>query len=212
MATAAGQKAQEDSRLGQGSIFDLGGGGGGGPGRRAAPSTPRSASTSTTSASCCGWRRRRSAPSSPRIRWPRSATRCGPGWTARLSELGSKPDGSFVTVGGIVTEFKRHKTKRGDPMAFADPRRRRGPGRHAGPRQGLRPSRSSASAVDSVADRQGPPRPPGARPDQADRAGGRALRAHRGRGRPGPRRRRAPQPIVLADPRRRRSAPRWSTS
>ena len=36
-----------------------------------------------------------------------------------LSELESKADGSFVTVGGIVTEFKRIKTKRGDPMMFA---------------------------------------------------------------------------------------------
>jgi DNA polymerase-3 subunit alpha len=36
-----------------------------------------------------------------------------------LSELGSKADGSVVTVGGIVTECKRIKTKRGDPMMFA---------------------------------------------------------------------------------------------
>ncbi len=36
-----------------------------------------------------------------------------------LSELESKADGSLVTVGGIVTELKRIKTKRGDPMMFA---------------------------------------------------------------------------------------------
>ena len=35
-----------------------------------------------------------------------------------LSELSGKADGSFITVGGIVSEFKRHRTKRGDPMAF----------------------------------------------------------------------------------------------
>ena len=40
-------------------------------------------------------------------------------WTARSRRSASKADGSFVTVGGIVSEFKRHKTKRGDPMAFA---------------------------------------------------------------------------------------------
>ena len=36
-----------------------------------------------------------------------------------LSQLESKADGSIVTVGGIVTELKRIKTKRGDPMMFA---------------------------------------------------------------------------------------------
>ncbi|MDQ2940081.1 MAG: OB-fold nucleic acid binding domain-containing protein, partial [Actinomycetota bacterium] len=36
-----------------------------------------------------------------------------------LAELQSKPDGSWVTVGGIVTEIKRIRTKRGDPMMFA---------------------------------------------------------------------------------------------
>ncbi len=43
----------------------------------------------------------------------------GAGWTARSRRWASRADGSFVTVGGIVSEFKRHKTKRGDPMAFA---------------------------------------------------------------------------------------------
>jgi DNA polymerase-3 subunit alpha len=36
-----------------------------------------------------------------------------------LSGLESKADGSIVTVGGIVTECKRIRTKRGDPMMFA---------------------------------------------------------------------------------------------
>ena len=36
-----------------------------------------------------------------------------------ISGLGDRADNSFVTVGGIISEFKRHKTKRGDPMAFA---------------------------------------------------------------------------------------------
>ena len=63
-AQAAGQKAQEDARRGQGSIFDLGGGAtaAGRPRRRlggtAAPAGARA--RSSTSASCCGSRRRRS--------------------------------------------------------------------------------------------------------------------------------------------------------
>jgi DNA polymerase-3 subunit alpha len=36
-----------------------------------------------------------------------------------LADLGGKPDGSWVTVGGLVTECKRIRTKRGDPMMFA---------------------------------------------------------------------------------------------
>ena len=36
-----------------------------------------------------------------------------------LSSLGEKQDGSWVTVGGIVTEFKRHTSKNGSLMSFA---------------------------------------------------------------------------------------------
>ena len=75
-AQSAGQKAQEDSRRGQGSIFDLGGGGGRGGaahGRRSrARGTRRCPARSSTSARCCGSRRRRSGRSSPPTRWARS--------------------------------------------------------------------------------------------------------------------------------------------
>jgi DNA polymerase-3 subunit alpha len=36
-----------------------------------------------------------------------------------LSALASSPDGAWVRVGGLVTERKRIRTKRGDPMVFA---------------------------------------------------------------------------------------------
>ena len=117
MATAAGQKAQEDSRLGQGSIFDLGGGGGdeAGAGRVQHPPIgldeydqrellrleKETLGTFLSSHPLAEVREALRA----RVDCP-------------LSELSSKQDGSNVTVGGIVTEFKRHKTKRGDPMAF----------------------------------------------------------------------------------------------
>ena len=36
-----------------------------------------------------------------------------------LAELGGKPDGSWVTVGGIVVECKKIRTKSGSQMMFA---------------------------------------------------------------------------------------------
>ena len=90
-AQSSGQKAQEDARRGQGSIFDLGG-----DGQRRSPPTARRPSArpvparSSTSASCCGWRRRRSARSSRPIRSARCATRCARGSTARSPTWPSK--------------------------------------------------------------------------------------------------------------------------
>ena len=36
-----------------------------------------------------------------------------------ISELASKKDGEWVTVGGMIAECKRIRTKKGDPMMFA---------------------------------------------------------------------------------------------
>ena len=117
MATAAGQKAQEDSRLGQGSIFDLGGGGGdeAGAGRVQHPPIGLDEYDQREllrlEKETLG-----TFLSSHPLAEVRDALRARV--DCPLSELSSKQDGSIVTVGGIVTEFKRHKTKRGDPMAF----------------------------------------------------------------------------------------------
>ena len=119
-AQASGQKAQEDAQLGQGSIFDFGddamGGGGG-----AAPVQAR--------------------PPIPAVEFDRAEllameketlgtylsshplTEVGPALRARvdcsLSELDRKPDGAWVTVGGIVVECKKIRTKSGSQMMFA---------------------------------------------------------------------------------------------
>jgi DNA polymerase-3 subunit alpha len=116
MAVSSGQKAQEDSRMGQGSIFDLGGGGEGGSGRAQHP--PIGAGE---------FDRREllrleketlgTFLSSHPLAEVRDALRARV--DCQLSELESKADGSVVTVGGIVTELKRIRTKRGDPMMFA---------------------------------------------------------------------------------------------
>jgi DNA polymerase-3 subunit alpha len=116
-ATAFGQKAQEDSRLGQSSIFDLGGGAEeSGPSRqhhapiRAEEFDQRELlrlekDTLGTYLS--------SHPLAEVKHALRARVDCS------LSSLTEKQDGSWVTVGGIITEFKRHKSKNGSLMSFA---------------------------------------------------------------------------------------------
>jgi DNA polymerase-3 subunit alpha len=122
-AQAAGQKAQQDAEIGQGSIFDLFGEG---PGSSAGPGA--------------GFALPRHAPI-PAAEFDRgellaaekesiglfvsahplkalgaaitAATDCG------LGALGERRDGDWVTVGGIIGETKRLRTKNGDAMMFA---------------------------------------------------------------------------------------------
>jgi DNA polymerase-3 subunit alpha len=117
-ATSFGQQAQEDSRRGQSSIFDLGDGDAEQTDGQRTQHPPvgldefdqrellaLEKETLGTFLSSHPLAESRDA--------LRSRVDCG------ISELGTKADGSFVTVGGIVSAFKRHKTKRGDDMAFA---------------------------------------------------------------------------------------------
>ncbi|MGH2870697.1 MAG: DNA polymerase III subunit alpha [Solirubrobacteraceae bacterium] len=120
-AQAAGQKAQQDALIGQGSIFDL-------------DPAPESSSASAAFA----------APSHapiPGEEFSRSELLAaekesiglfisahplkdvGPALRARadssLAELAVRRDGDWVTIGGMVTQAKRIKTKKGDWMMFA---------------------------------------------------------------------------------------------
>src|SRR5581483_3599627 len=116
-ATSFGQKAQEDSRLGQGSIFDLGGGGADdGPTRSHHPPI---ASDEFDRRELLRLEKETLGTylSSHPLAEVKDALRARVDCT--LSALASRPDGSIVTVGGIVTECKRIRTKRGDPMMFA---------------------------------------------------------------------------------------------
>jgi DNA polymerase-3 subunit alpha len=122
-AQGAGQKAQEDAQIGQGSIFDLGGD---------APATPG------------GPRRGPFAPTHPAIpaeefdrtallaaekealglfisEHPLKAVRgaLAARTDCSLTDLAGKRDGEWARVGGIVTATKRIRTKKGDPMMFA---------------------------------------------------------------------------------------------
>ncbi len=120
-AQSAGQKAQEDAQLGQGSIFDFGDAAEGGEGGGASSSHHR------PPISAVEFERREllameketlgtylsSHPLSEVREALRARVDCS------LAELAGKPDGAWVTVGGIVAESKKIRTKSGNQMMFA---------------------------------------------------------------------------------------------
>ena len=115
-AQAAGGKAQSDAHLGQGSIFDMGGGSSSaGIGVQHPPISEvefyqkeilslekDTLGTFLSAYPLDGLREAIVARSD-----------------CTISELGTRDDGSWVTVGGIVTEYKKLRTKSGNQMAFA---------------------------------------------------------------------------------------------
>jgi DNA polymerase III subunit alpha len=126
-AQAAGQKAQQDALIGQGSIFDLGldlGGAG-----AANPGASATAFAGPSHAPIPGEEFDRSellAAEKEAIGLFISAhplKDVGAALRAKsdgsLAELANRRDGDWVTVGGMVTQAKRIKTKKGDWMMFA---------------------------------------------------------------------------------------------
>jgi DNA polymerase-3 subunit alpha len=116
-ATAFGQKAQEDSRLGQSSIFDLGGGA-----EEAGPTRQQHAPIRAEEFEQNELLRLEKETlgtflSSHPLAEVKDALRTRV--DCSLSRLAERPDGSWVSVGGIITEFKRHKSKNGSLMSFA---------------------------------------------------------------------------------------------
>ncbi len=113
---AAGNKAQSDAHLGQGSIFDTEDGvEGADPGGQHAPISDgefdqkellalekETLGTYLSSHPLDGLREAILARSD-----------------CSLAELASRDDGSWVKVGGIITEYKKMRTKKGGQMAFA---------------------------------------------------------------------------------------------
>jgi DNA polymerase-3 subunit alpha len=120
-AQSAGQKAQEDAQLGQGSIFDFGDGAASGGGEGAASSHHR------PPISAAEFERRELLAieketlgtylSSHPLTEVRDALRARV--DCNLAELATKPDGAWVTVGGIVADSKKIRTKSGSQMMFA---------------------------------------------------------------------------------------------
>ncbi len=124
-AQGAGQKAQQDAEIGQGSIFDL------------LPADPPPSALATGDSGFA-------APSHvpiPAIEFERAELlaaekesiglfisahplkEVGPALRARadcpLADLAGRRDGDWALVGGIITETKKIRTKKGDPMMFA---------------------------------------------------------------------------------------------
>jgi len=118
-AQSAGQKAQADAQLGQGSIFDFGEDAGGGGGQSQAHHRPPIPAAEFDRAEMLSMEKETLGTylsSHP-------LTEVGPALRARvdcsLAQLGGKPDGAWVTVGGIVVDCKKIRTKSGSQMMFA---------------------------------------------------------------------------------------------
>ena len=119
-AQGAGQKTQQDALLGQGSIFDFdepasngGGSAFAAPTHPPVPSLPddakeRNAMEKETLGLFL---------SSHPLKEVRPALRAKTDCT--LAELDDKKDGDYVTVGGMISECKKIRTKKGDMMMFA---------------------------------------------------------------------------------------------
>ncbi|MBW8059262.1 MAG: DNA polymerase III subunit alpha [Solirubrobacterales bacterium] len=119
-AQSAGQKAQEDAQLGQGSIFDFGEGeGDGGGGSSQAHHRPPISTAEFDRAELLALEKETLGTylSSHPLSEVRDALRARVDCT--LAELGGKPDGSWVRVGGIVVDCKKIRTKSGSQMMFA---------------------------------------------------------------------------------------------
>ena len=117
-AQAAGQKAQQDAQLGQGSIFDgldddLGGGTKPALGPQLVPVIDDDPSER-------GLMEKETLGlflSSHPLKEVRSALKARV--ECSLADLRSRNDKDWVTVGGVVTEFKKIRTRKGDHMMFA---------------------------------------------------------------------------------------------
>ncbi|MGC1851901.1 MAG: DNA polymerase III subunit alpha [Solirubrobacterales bacterium] len=120
-AQSAGQKAQEDAQLGQGSIFDFGDAtvGGGGEGSSSSQHRPPISAAEFERRELLAMEKETLGTylSSHPLSEVREALRARV--DCSLAELAGKPDGAWVTVGGIVAESKKIRTKSGNQMMFA---------------------------------------------------------------------------------------------
>jgi DNA polymerase-3 subunit alpha len=124
-AQAAGQKAQQDAIIGQGSIFDglgLDLGGGSGSSAAEAFATPSHAPIPTEEFERAELLAAEKESiglfiSAHPLKEVRAALNAKVDCT--LGELSSRRDGDWVTVGGMITQAKKIRTKKGDHMMFA---------------------------------------------------------------------------------------------
>ncbi|MGK2956639.1 MAG: DNA polymerase III subunit alpha [Solirubrobacterales bacterium] len=118
-AQSAGNQAQADAHLGQGSIFDMGGEDGAPQGGALSGQHPPITEIEFDQKEILSLEKETLGLflSSHPLDDLREALAVKSDCT--LAELGGREDGSWVTVGGIVTEFKKHRTKSGSQMVFA---------------------------------------------------------------------------------------------
>jgi len=114
-AQAAGQQAQDDARSGQSSFFDLDGGNDEAAAHHDPPIVPLPDDRKQLNE----WEKETLGLflSSHPLKEVRAALRMRV--DCSLTELAAKKDGESVTVGGMIAECKRIRTKKGDPMMFA---------------------------------------------------------------------------------------------
>src|SRR4051812_10008879 len=117
-AQSAGQKAQEDAQLGQGSIFDIGDSGSGAA-SAAAVQRPVISAVEFDRRELLALEKETLGTylSSHPLSEVRDALRARV--DCKVADLANKADGAWVTVGGIVAECKRIRTKSGSQMMFA---------------------------------------------------------------------------------------------
>jgi DNA polymerase-3 subunit alpha len=117
-AQSAGQKAQEDAQMGQGSIFDFGEGESAGASGQAQHRPPIPAAEFERAELLAMEKETLGTYLSEHpLTEVRGALRARV--DCSLGELASKQDGAWLTVGGIVTECKKIRTKSGSQMMFA---------------------------------------------------------------------------------------------
>ena len=119
-AQAAGQKQQLDAQIGQGSIFDLGDAVGGAVGARpSSPAHPPIPSGEFDQPELLAVEKEAIGLfiSAHPLKEVREALRAAV--DVPLAELHERKDGDWVTAGGIITQAKKIRTKKGDPMMFA---------------------------------------------------------------------------------------------
>jgi DNA polymerase-3 subunit alpha len=118
-AQGAGQRAQEDAQIGQASIFDLGLDGDGGAPVGVVPSRAPIPSEEFERGELLAAEKE----SIGLFISAHPLKEVGPALSARadcsLAELGNRRDGDWVTAGGMISQAKRIRTKRGDWMMFA---------------------------------------------------------------------------------------------
>jgi DNA polymerase-3 subunit alpha len=116
-AQSAGQKAQLDAQIGQGSIFDLGGSDA--AAAFAAPSYPPIPAEEFEQAELLAIEKESIGLfiSAHPLKEVREALRARV--DCSVADLERRKDGDWVTTGGIITQAKKIRTRNGDPMMFA---------------------------------------------------------------------------------------------